>query len=299
MTPGVRGRLGGLRGGDPVPDDGRGLQSAQGLPAPPRNTPPSPSPSRVCTPSRPATARWWAATRARARSAVPPAQIATPPRRPPRPRPQELSLGFAINGVVDPALVLAKAGLVEGHALVLTKPLGTGIVFAADMRALAPSEAVDAALASMQLSNGPAAAIFRAHGAVACTDVTGFGLAGHLSEMLKASGPAPASEARAGDPLQPSAAARGPGDAHAQAEPSARQRGEYLRPLQASGARQPARQMAACVFLDRLPLVSVGCRVQRVQARAIQVRSSPPAPPSAARSGQPCGEAGRGRPADL
>ena len=80
----------------------------------------------------------------------------------------------------------ARRGPNDGDRLLLTKPLGTGVVFAADMRAEAPSEVVEAALASMLLSNGAAARIFRDSGARACTDVTGFGLLGHLVEMLRA-----------------------------------------------------------------------------------------------------------------
>lgn len=98
----------------------------------------------------------------------------------------ECALGLTVNGLCDTALL--KAGAADGDRLFLTKPLGTGVVFAADMRAEAPAEAVDAALASMVRSNAAAARVFRACGAASCTDVTGFGLLGHLVEMLRASG---------------------------------------------------------------------------------------------------------------
>ena len=98
----------------------------------------------------------------------------------------ECALGLTVNGLCDTALL--KAGAADGDRLFLTKPLGTGVVFAADMRAEAPGGTVDAALASMLRSNAAAARVFRACGATACTDVTGFGLLGHLVELLRASG---------------------------------------------------------------------------------------------------------------
>ena len=98
----------------------------------------------------------------------------------------ECALGLTVNGVCDTALL--KAGAADGNRLVLTKPLGTGVVFAADMRAEAPAETVGAALASMLLSNEAAARIFREHDVTSCTDVTGFGMLGHLVEMLRAGG---------------------------------------------------------------------------------------------------------------
>ena len=98
----------------------------------------------------------------------------------------ECALGLTVNGLCDTALL--KAGAADRDRLFLTKPLGTGVVFAADMRAEAPGGTVDAALASMLRSNAAAARVLRACGATACTDVTGFGLLGHLVEMLRASG---------------------------------------------------------------------------------------------------------------
>ncbi len=99
----------------------------------------------------------------------------------------EPALGFAVTGLADPAKLLRKSGLRPGDALVLTKPLGTGIVLAGHMRGLARAAWLQAAIASMRASNATASRILREHGAVACTDVTGFGLAGHLLEMLRAS----------------------------------------------------------------------------------------------------------------
>ena len=99
----------------------------------------------------------------------------------------ELGLGFAVHGRVDPGRVLRRAGLRPGDRLILTKALGTGTLFAADMRHKAKGRWIAAAVASMLQSNREAARGVIAHGVSACTDVTGFGLLGHLVEMLNAS----------------------------------------------------------------------------------------------------------------
>ncbi|HEY0522902.1 MAG TPA: selenide, water dikinase SelD [Stellaceae bacterium] len=100
----------------------------------------------------------------------------------------EAALGFAVTGTVAEAGLLRKSGLRPGDRLILTKPIGTGTILAADMRAEAKARWVEAAIATMLHQAGPAAACLREHGAVACTDVTGFGLIGHLLEMLRAAG---------------------------------------------------------------------------------------------------------------
>ncbi len=100
----------------------------------------------------------------------------------------ELALGFAVTGRLPPGgRLLRKGGLRPGDRLVLSKPLGTGIILAADARAAAPAKAVAAAIAAMLQSAAPAALCLAEHGAQAATDVTGFGLLGHLREMLQAS----------------------------------------------------------------------------------------------------------------
>ena len=99
----------------------------------------------------------------------------------------ELALGFAVNGLISREQVTRKSDLIAGDALILTKPIGTGTLLAADMRAKARARWVMAAMAHMTCSNRRAAEILRAHGVHAATDVTGFGLLGHLVEMVRAS----------------------------------------------------------------------------------------------------------------
>jgi selenide, water dikinase len=100
----------------------------------------------------------------------------------------EPKYGLAVTGVVDPARAVLNRGARPGDALVLTKPIGTGIVANAIKRDVADPEAVAEALASMTQLNQRASELMVAHGAHACTDVTGFGLLGHLHNLLAASG---------------------------------------------------------------------------------------------------------------
>ncbi|BAN69261.1 selenide, water dikinase SelD [endosymbiont of unidentified scaly snail isolate Monju] len=100
----------------------------------------------------------------------------------------ELAFGLAVNGLADPDRLLRKGGLRPGEVLILTKPLGTGTLMAADMRHRARGRWVQGAIEQMLRSNREAAIILHGQGASACTDVTGFGLLGHLLEMLRASG---------------------------------------------------------------------------------------------------------------
>ncbi|NJL87738.1 MAG: selenide, water dikinase SelD [Leptolyngbyaceae cyanobacterium SM1_1_3] len=99
----------------------------------------------------------------------------------------ELALGFACSGWVEPERLLRKGSAQVGNSLILTKALGTGTLFAADMQLQAKGRWIEAAIASMLQSNYAAAQCLQQQGATACTDVTGFGLVGHLLEMLRAS----------------------------------------------------------------------------------------------------------------
>ena len=105
---------------------------------------------------------------------------------------EEMALGFAVSGLADLTGLTRKSGLRAGDALILTKPVGTGIVLAGHMRGMAKASWLIAATQSMRMSNAAAARVLRAHGVTACTDVTGFGLLGHLAEMTRASGVAAA-----------------------------------------------------------------------------------------------------------
>ena len=103
---------------------------------------------------------------------------------------QELALGFAINGLIDDNFdhLMRKGGMQAGDVLILTKPIGTGTLFAAHAQLKARGRWIDAALQSMVQSSQLGAQCLRSHGATACTDLTGFGLLGHLVEMTKPSG---------------------------------------------------------------------------------------------------------------
>jgi selenide,water dikinase len=100
----------------------------------------------------------------------------------------ELSIGFTVVGTLDGEPCLQKAGLKPDDLLVLTKPLGTGVLLAGIPQARTCAAWVDQLQRVMMNSNRHAAEVARSIGASAVTDVTGFGLAGHLFEMLDASG---------------------------------------------------------------------------------------------------------------
>merc|ERR1711871_1402969 len=94
-------------------------------------------------------------------------------------------MGLSCHSTVHPETALKKGPFTPGHVLVLTKALGTGVLMAADMRAMAKGAWLYEAFESMVQSNKAAARILAKYGCSACTDVTGFGLLGHLLEMLQ------------------------------------------------------------------------------------------------------------------
>ena len=96
----------------------------------------------------------------------------------------ELKYGLAVTGLIHPAEVLTNTGAQPGDRLILTKPLGTGIINTAQKGGMASPEVVQRAVEAMAALNRTAAEVMRGFTVHACTDVTGFGLLGHLSEML-------------------------------------------------------------------------------------------------------------------
>lgn len=103
-------------------------------------------------------------------------------------RDPELKYGLSVTGIVDPAEMRTKEGARAGDVLVLTKPLGTGLI----ANAIKAGKVTDAdareAIRSMEHLNGPASAVFTKHGLKASTDVTGFGLVGHAVTFAEGSG---------------------------------------------------------------------------------------------------------------
>lgn len=95
----------------------------------------------------------------------------------------ELSFGLSVTGYISKNQLMRKSGMQSGDVLILTKALGSGTLFAADMRLRAKGRWIDNAIDSMLQSNQAASICLHKHGATACTDITGFGLLGHLVEM--------------------------------------------------------------------------------------------------------------------
>ncbi len=96
----------------------------------------------------------------------------------------ELKYGLSVTGVIHPDKVLRNIGLKQGDCLILTKPLGTGIIGTAIKAGSADEKIQEAFVRSMTTLNAKPAEIMHKYDIHACTDVTGFGLIGHISEML-------------------------------------------------------------------------------------------------------------------
>ena len=102
---------------------------------------------------------------------------------------REIKFGYAVTGAVDPKRILTNTNAKPGDRLILTKPLGTGIVGTAIKFGRASDDLINRAATQMRALNKTAAeAIVNADGVHACTDITGFGFAGHASEMAAGSG---------------------------------------------------------------------------------------------------------------
>jgi selenide,water dikinase len=102
-------------------------------------------------------------------------------------RDPEIKFGYAVTGLVDPARVLSNAGGRPGQVIVLTKPLGTGVVATALKAAEASAATVAAATAVMAALNRAASEAALRHGVTCATDVTGFGLVGHAAAIARES----------------------------------------------------------------------------------------------------------------
>ncbi len=100
----------------------------------------------------------------------------------------EPKYGMVVTAVLHPEKVITNSSAVAGDVLILTKPLGIGIITTAMKRGLVSTETVNKAVEIMCTLNKTAAEVMIEVGVNACTDVTGFGLLGHLFEMVKASG---------------------------------------------------------------------------------------------------------------
>lgn len=100
----------------------------------------------------------------------------------------ELTIGFTVLGQTQGQPLFSKGGLKPGQRLILTKPLGTGVILAARSAGRTRARTMAAVVQQMLISNQAASRIARNYGVTGATDVTGFGLAGHLLEMLDASG---------------------------------------------------------------------------------------------------------------
>jgi len=101
---------------------------------------------------------------------------------------EEIKYGMAVTGVIHPDKIFRNVGVQEGDALILTKPLGTGIITTALKKGKATKESVDEAVTSMTTLNAAASTVMRKYPVHACSDITGFGILGHALGMASGSG---------------------------------------------------------------------------------------------------------------
>jgi selenide,water dikinase len=101
---------------------------------------------------------------------------------------EEVKYGMAVTGVIDPRRIVRNVGARLGDALLLTKPLGTGVLMTAFKRDRLATEYYEAAVRSMIALNAEAARAMLRHEVHAATDITGFGLMGHATKMADSSG---------------------------------------------------------------------------------------------------------------
>jgi selenide,water dikinase len=101
---------------------------------------------------------------------------------------QEIKFGYAVTGIIHPDKVVKNSGAKAGDVLVLTKPIGTGVISTGVKFQKASEKTVEAAIKTMTTSAARASNVMQQVGANGCTDITGFGLLGHAFEMAKASG---------------------------------------------------------------------------------------------------------------
>jgi len=101
---------------------------------------------------------------------------------------EEIKYGMAITGVIHPDKIFRNVGVQEGDALILTKPLGTGIITTALKKGKASKESIDEAVAFMTTLNAAASAVMCKYPVHACSDITGFGILGHALGIASGSG---------------------------------------------------------------------------------------------------------------
>jgi len=100
---------------------------------------------------------------------------------------KELKYGLSVTGFVHPGRIIQNSGLNPGDQLILTKPIGTGIINTAIKGGIASQEIIESVTRLMATLNRDAAGVMATYPVSACTDITGFGLLGHLAEMIAGS----------------------------------------------------------------------------------------------------------------